>query len=299
MAVHNSLLWTTSTVVGGAFLTLTPGSAADAIAWKATPAPAADGVTWKIDGLGGSFADRALYGGRGSVTVPLNNLWGFQVDGGLGTFDQRFFGAVGGHLFWRDPARALLGVYVNYTHWKQLGGLHVTQIAGEGEAYWGRWTLQGIAGVETSNSATQTTTTLVVGNPLDTAIAVTDSYGGGTRFFDQINLAYYVNDDWKAYLGHRYLGGKHAVALGSEFGFAMGGGKMAALFVEGRVGEGDHRGIWGGLRFYFGQKDKPLIRRHREDDPWTDWIPASLLSITNQFGSSVRTWTCPTGECTF
>src|ERR1700694_4249033 len=98
MAVHNSLLWTTSTVVGGAFLTLTPASAADAVAWKAAPAPAADGVTWKIDGLGGSFADRALYGGRGSVTVPLNNLWGFQVDGGLGTFDQRFFGAVGGHL---------------------------------------------------------------------------------------------------------------------------------------------------------------------------------------------------------
>jgi hypothetical protein len=231
--------------------------------------------------------------------MPLNNQWGIQVDGAAGSFDSRFFGAVGGHLFWRDPTRALFGVYVSHAHWSELGGLHVTQIAAEGEAYWGRWTLQGIAGVETSNSATQTTNTLVVGPVVDTATSVTDSYRGGTRFFDQINLVYYVNDDWKAYLGHRYLGGKHAVALGSEFGFAMGGGRMAALFVEGRLGESDHHGIWGGLRFYFGQKDKSLIRRHREDDPWTDWIPASLLSITNQFGSSVRTWTCPTGECTF
>ena len=37
-----------------------------------------------------------------------------------------------------------------------------------------------------------------------------------------------------------------------------------------RAGEGSFHGVWGGVRFYFGQKDKTLIRRHREDDP-TDW----------------------------
>jgi hypothetical protein len=42
---------------------------------------------------------------------------------------------------------------------------------------------------------------------------------------------------------------------------------MAALFAEGRLGEAGTNGVWGGLKFYFGQKDKTLIRRNREDDP--------------------------------
>jgi hypothetical protein len=37
------------------------------------------------------------------------------------------------------------------------------------------------------------------------------------------------------------------------------------------IGEGDASGVWGGLKFYFGQKDKPLIRRNREDDPNDNW----------------------------
>ena len=118
-----------------------------------------------------------------------------------------------------------------------------------------------------------------------------------TRFFDAVNAAYYVTDNFKAFVGHRYLGGRHAAAIGGEVGIPMGNGKMAALFAEGRVGEDDFRGAWGGLRFYFGQKDKSLIRRHREDDPLNDWIPETLHSITNQLHSTSRTW-CLNGETT-
>ena len=59
---------------------------------------------------------------------------------------------------------------------------------------------------------------------------------------------------------------------------------MASLFVEGRAGENDFRGVWGGVKFYFGQKDKSLIQRHRQDDP-INWAPKSLFSIVNSFGS--------------
>jgi hypothetical protein len=52
---------------------------------------------------------------------------------------------------------------------------------------------------------------------------------------------------------------------------------MGSLFVEGRVGEDNASGVWGGIRFYFGQKDKPLIRRHREDDP-ADWNPGNVTN---------------------
>ena len=42
---------------------------------------------------------------------------------------------------------------------------------------------------------------------------------------------------------------------------------MAALFTEGWIGEAGNNGALVGLRMYFGQRDKTLIRRHREDDP--------------------------------
>ncbi len=53
---------------------------------------------------------------------------------------------------------------------------------------------------------------------------------------------------------------------------------MGAAFAEGRLGEHNRNGVFGGLRFYFGQKDKSLIRRHREDDP-LDWTADTLFSI--------------------
>ena len=245
-------------------------------------APAVDGVNWKVGGLGGSLADRTLGGAQGSLSVPLGNQYGAQIDGTLGSFDGSFFGNFGGHLFWRNPSQGLLGLYVNHTHWDQFGGVHVTQFAGEGEYYWQRWTLQGIAGVEFGNSGS-----VVSGTPATGLI--TDTIDVKTRFFDKVNVAYYLTDNWKAFVGHRYLGGKNALALGSEYALPLSGGKMASAFVEGRIGENDFHGVWGGLKFYVGQKDKPLIARHRQDDP-INWDPDTLFSLTNSFS---RTATAP------
>ena len=74
-------------------------------------------------------------------------------------------------------------------------------------------------------------------------------------------------------------GGKHAAAFGGEVALPVPGtGAMASLFAEGRAGE--YTGVWGGLKVYLGQKDKTLIRRHREDDP-VQWTPESLATIAN------------------
>jgi hypothetical protein len=296
MSAKSSLLSTTglSGIVGSAFLAVTPAAAVDD-----PPKPAVDGVNWKLDGLGGSVTDRGFGAGRGTVTVPLGTQFGLQVEGVAGAFDGRFLGGAAGHLFWRDPAKGLIGLYGSYSRWDQYGGVNLGQIAGEGEAYFGRWTLQGIAGVESNNSETVVTSTLSTTPPgpgPNTLTTTTQTIAGGSRFFDQINLAYYVMDNWKAYVGQRYLSGENALALGTEFGIPAGHGAMAALFAEGRIGENGHNGIWGGLRIYFGSKDKSLMARHREDDPWTDWLPASLLSITNKYTSSSHSWTCPSGE---
>lgn len=142
-------------------------------------------------------------------------------------------------------------------------------MAAEGEAYFGRFTLQGIAGVEFGNS-----TSGVVG---PSSIL---TYDVKTRFFDKINLAYYFTDNLKGYVGHRYVGGRNALALGGEAGFRLNGPAMASLFVEGRIGENDFHGVWGRLRFYFGRSDKSLMRRHREDDPY-DWSSEPPGTLTN------------------
>jgi len=174
------------------------------------------------------------------------------------------------------------------------------QIASEGAYYFGRLTLEGIAGVEFGNSASNVTTAtsvvLPVGNfvppGLSTTMTFVQSFDIRTRFFDQINLKYHLTDDWSGYVGHRYLGGLNALALGTEYALPLGHGVMGSAFLEARVGEADFHGVWGGLKFYFGQKDKPLIARERQDDPPV-WSTDTLFSILNNQTSSSSTTKTP------
>jgi hypothetical protein len=296
------------TMVGAAFLTSSVPVAAPAAdlynkAPMASAAPmlgAVDGVNGKAEGFAGSAANRTLYGAKGALSIPLQGQYGAQIDGAIGSLDSRTFGSIGGHLFWRDPGQGLIGLYVNHTWWDQFGGAYVNQVAAEVELYRGRWTLQGIAGVEGGNSASETSTSVIPPIPPLNLPAIpgststfTQTFDVRTRFFDQINLKYYFTDNWDGYVGHRYLGGRNALALGTEYALPLQGGKMAAAFVEGRVGEGDFHGVWGGLKIYFGQHDKPLIARHRQDDP-NIWGVDSLFSIMNSLvKSGTSTVTCP------
>ena len=290
-------------VLGAAYVSANTAVAADLVplVTKAPPyqaLPAVDGVNGKVDAFGGSMANRALFGSKGALSVPLSGQFGAQFDGAVGGLDGRAFGSVGGHFFWRDPKQALLGLYVGHAHWDQSGGVHVTQVAAEGEYYWQRWTLQGIVGVEFGNSVSSTTTSVLAPNgPFAGVVnSFTEGYDVRTRYFDQINLKYYLTDNWDAYLGHRYLGGRHALALGSEYSVPIGGGMLASGFLEGRLGEHDFHGIWGGLRVYFGQKDKPLIAKHRQDDP-NIWGVESLFSILNSyFSNSSSSPFCASGD---
>jgi hypothetical protein len=277
MPLRTSLLSSTmlSGIVGVTFLGTLNVSAAELYAKgpyasTAVPftAPAVDGFNGKIEAFGGSTASRGLVGASGAFSIPLGNRWGLQFDATAGSYDSLFFGGIGAHLFWRDPSVGMLGLYASHTYWDKFSGLRASHIAVEGEYYMGQWTIQGIAGFETGNSASA-----VVGPFIQT-------YDVQTRFFDKINLAYYLQPDFKLFVGHRYLGGRHAAALGGEYAFPLGGGRMASLFAEGRIGDGDYRGIWGGLKVYFGQRDKSLVQRHRQDDPII-WMPMTLFSIIN------------------
>ena len=301
-----------SGAVGFTLLHVIAVRAADAPIPKKAPAvmiplPAVDGANGKIDGFGGSVGNKGVYGLEGIYSVPLQGPYGVQMDGRAGSLDRSGFGSVGGHLFWRDPRQALFGIYGDYTNWDRYGGVRVGHVAGEGAYYFGQFTLEGVAGVEFGNnasssifgSATATSTSTTAPGPVPPGVpgtittttstffaALTNSYDIKTQFFDQINLSYYPIDNLKAYVGHRYLGGLNAAAFGTEYALPIGHGLMASAFAEGRVGEQGFHGIWGGLKLYFGQSDKPLIARHRRDDP-PIWSGDSLFSILNNQSSSV------------
>jgi hypothetical protein len=108
---------------------------------RAGCAQAVDGLTGKVGGFGGSVNNSGYYGGTGSFAAPLGCEWGFQLDGSAASFDSRFVGTVAGHLFWRDPAKGLLGLYGNYSYWAQGGGVRASHVGPEAEWYLGRWTL--------------------------------------------------------------------------------------------------------------------------------------------------------------
>jgi hypothetical protein len=220
--------------------------------------PAVDGLNFKADAFGGSVTNRSVYGGGGAVSIPLGAQFGLQLDAALASYDNRFFGSGAAHAFWRDPARGLAGVYTSHAYWDEIGGVHIDRYGAEGALYLGRWTLEGIAGVEDGSNKSQVVGTIIQSITLK------------TRFFDQASVSYYLTDNLRVSLGHAYTDGRSMATLGGEWGFRVSPTTMGALFVEARAGEGDMHGVWGGLRFYFGNGDKTLIRRNREDDPPSD-----------------------------
>jgi hypothetical protein len=230
-----------------------------AATWLPQPMPAVDGINAKIDGYGGgaNHSD-GFYGATGSLSVPLAQQWGAQIDGRVQNADGIGAYGVAGHLFWRDPSIGLVGAYGSYWHWngrdiRDVGHVstNTSAIAAQGEYYAGRWTLGGVAGIEMVS--------INAPAALDASVP--------NRFFDSIRASYYVTDNSKLSIGHAYISGRHGLTLGAEHGFALGGGRMASLFGQARFAEEGHNAVLGGLRVYFGQRDKTLIDRHRQDDP--------------------------------
>ena len=66
-----------------------------------------------------------------------------------------------------------------------------------------------------------------------------------------------------------YTKGSNAVTAGAEYITEQfrGGATAAALFIDGAYGWDKGSMVMGDAKVYFGNHDKALKRRHREDDP--------------------------------
>lgn len=221
--------------------------------------PAVDGVNGAVSLYGGGGDPGGLFGASGILSMPLGNAFGSQTEGTIASLDGNLYLSLGQHLFWRDPAKGLLGFYGSVQHYDANGGTTVGHAGGEAEAYLGRFTLRGVAGAEFGDKNL------------------------GTNFFDMVDVVYYPTDNFDLYAGHRYIGGNHALALGTEYLFHSDRPTAMGLFAEGHVGE-HASSVWAGLRIHFGNSGKTLIRRNREDDP-NVWEPDTLLGIAGGLGT--------------
>jgi opacity protein-like surface antigen len=214
------------------------------------------------DGFGGAFDSAEGTFVQGAVSVPLGTQFGFQLDAGmlqsevkgangLPDFDVDAHG-IGGHLFWRDPSKGLLGLYAHQTEYDfdrpGNAGLTTRRYGAEAEGYFGNYTLKGFVGKD----------------ELDWNFAVNDE----TYLVAKGEVDFYLNDNFMLFAGVDHSFEETSAVIGME---AMAGtGAMSPSFFANASFGGDSQSMMAGLRIYFGPSDKSLKARHREDDPAVD-----------------------------
>lgn len=260
---HHSRLLMCSALTGGSLLAGPAVWAADLYdgydgVFPAGGLPAVSDVNGKIAGGFGAFDGDGIGFGLGSFSLPIGHAFGLQVDALGGGSGGGGFGGVAGHSFWRDPSRALFGVYGSWLTADHIR-FDVAHVAGEAEVYFDRLSLEGMAGLEFGDA--------------------------DTGFFGSATLAYYPLDDLRLYGGYRHVNDINVAAAGFEWQVPNAWFTGLSLYGDGRVSDTRLWAVYGGLRLYLGA-DKPLIRRHREDDPNGTQLLDDLFGLSPSVASA-------------
>ncbi len=198
----------------------------------------------KLGYAGGSMDGDGGNNVFGSLSLPLAPNFGLQADGLYTNVSDRDFYGAGGHLFWRDWDKGLVGVVGGAVHESDID----SSLAGlEGEYYFERFTVVAGAGAATID--------------YDHPVPFIDT--DVTDFFADVGLRYYPLDDLMLAASYVHVFDNELFLGNVEYQIPV---KGVTLFAEFARGENDYDHALFGLQIYFGPS-KPLIRRHREDDP--------------------------------
>jgi hypothetical protein len=252
---------------------LTRSQIATAVAVPPTLLPAVSGVNGSLDVAGGASGAGGVGQIAASLSLPVAQRFGVQIDGLAAAMnDSRLLGA-GGHAFWRDPSQALIGLYGEGLA-ADVGSdtLRKGRIGAEAELYLNRMTLSGVAGYEWGNLHIR------------------------KGLFTETLAGYFVTDNLKLSAGYGYgFSGHMGTArvdwqLPADLGLAG-----ATVYGEARYGEGGFAQALAGIKVPFGAGNgKSLQRREREDDPpvWLRSQPFAVASAKDQ-GQFTRKATDP------
>lgn len=228
-------------------------------AFAQQPLPAVDGPSGKVMFTHGGTGGDKWTGLEGAVTVPLGHRFGLQLDGAAGGLDgstgQSAFYGTGAHLFWRDPSTGMVGIEAGFARLDAMGGINAYSLGIEAERYWSSVTLGGLIGLTDASGATNSA---ALGNArLDL----------GTHFVAATNLTWYPDDNLALTISGALSGSRVAAGVGVEWAPASTSSAQPSIFARAVLHEGGDVSALAGLSIYFGGQPKPLIRRHREDDP--------------------------------
>ena len=218
----------------------------------------------KFDFSGGLLDVSPLeFDGRAAATftMPVGHDFGLQADFALSGGGQNW--ALAGHAFTRDPSTGLFGAAIGAVRtpsvWSVSAGPEV-------ELYLGQWSLEGWAGL---------------------AFIKPDSAVGRLGTFARLDAAFYPTDDWRLSVGGSLLDNHLALHLGTEY-FVRDEALPLALTGNIKLGADGNVALLAGLRIYLGSnEDKPLIRRHHEDDP-VDRATSLFLSLGSYGGVKAK-----------
>jgi hypothetical protein len=191
--------------------------------------------------INGQGSDADLRGGA-SVSMPLGDRFGLQVDGSAGNVFGDTWGGGNVHFFTRDPNSYLAGIVAG-------GGVsdHASlfYVGPEVELYLGNVSLEAWGGYLNL-----------------------DPKGGSAsdKYFVQADLAFYPTDNLRLVTGYSSVAKFNSGHVGMEYLLADNGLPLS-LTAEGQIGDNGFAAVSAGLTFYFGGSSKSLINRHREDDP--------------------------------
>lgn len=211
-------------------------------------ADAVSQVNGKAEGVVASLDGDSAFVVLGSASVPIHPQLGAQVDTAFGKLDSENLFGFGLHLFTRDPQFYLLGAIVSYT---ENDDFDMYRYGVEGEYYYGPYTVSAILGLQN-------------GNVDSNGFGVVDfSWYPNNEFMVQAGVSFADSDDTKGHIGGEFLVRPNIAAF-ADIGFG----------VE------DYEHALAGVRYYFGYA-KPLLQKHREDDPTNNLLNGAIQSLNS------------------
>ena len=170
--------------------------------------------------------------------MPLGEQFGVQGEVGIGSND--YFG-IGGHVFWRDPSWAMLGVWASFD---STDDADLTRFGAEADFYVERFTVGGRVGSQS-------------GDVRDGA-------------FGRVDVTFYATDDLALKVGGEFSRDDEFGSTGVEWHPAIDSLPSLSIFADGEWGRDHADSIMMGLSYHFGTPGTSLINRDRREDPW--WV---------------------------
>jgi len=222
-----------------------------------TSTAAVDGLNFTYGVLGGSLDGVA--NGMGLISVstamPYFSSFGIQGDLAYGLYDGNraaSSAAAALHIFWRNPGVGMLGIYGD---WGYLSPVHSGRLGVETAYYSGQWTVEGLFAMEFGQNVY-------------------------TKFVDEVDLSYYVDDNTKVSVGHRLIARGNVINVGFEKQFGENAGSPWSIFGEAEAGEDDYYQVFAGIKATLGTGDATsMIARDRGQNVRIR-IPRNLASVT-------------------